>query len=175
MWIVVTYLLAIVLANLSVAYWGPISTPLNAFILVAFDLFSRDLLHDTWDRYGKFGLWWRMLCLIGSGGFLSWLLNSGAGRIAMASVVAFTAAGLIDAVVYAWLKAQGKGRVIRANGSNILSAITDSLVFIGIAFGWPIIWWAALGQIVAKVFGGALWVWIFIKTGIWKEDKAHEA
>jgi len=170
MWIVITYLLAIVLANLSVAYWGPISTPFNALVLVAFDLFSRDLLHDTWECHGRFGLWWRMLLLIGTGGLLSWLLNSGAGRVAIASVVAFITAGLVDAVVYAWLKARGKDRLVRANGSNVLSAITDSLVFVGIAFGWPIIWWAALGQILAKICGGAIWAWIFVRTGIWEDS-----
>jgi len=170
MWIVITYLLAIVLANLSVAYWGPISTPFNAFVLVAFDLASRDALHERWERYGKWGLWWRMLCLIGTGGLLSWLLNAGAGRVAIASIIAFVAAGLVDAVVYAGLKARGKGRVIRANGSNVLSAITDSLVFVGVAFGWPIIWWAALGQILAKICGGAVWTYIFVRAGIWKDS-----
>lgn len=172
-WLVIlAYLGAIVLANLSVTYLGPTSTPFNALLLVAFDLASRDALHESWSRHGRFGLWWRMLLLIGAGGVLSYLLNANAARIAIASVTAFVAAGLADAIVYAWLKAKGKGRVVRANGSNVVSATVDSFVFIGCAFGWPILWQFAIFQTLAKVFGGTIWTAIFVKTGLWKETTA---
>jgi len=174
-WLIGAYLSAIVLANLSTAFFGIWSTPANAFVLVSFNLLGRDLLHDLWEKYGRLGLWVRMLCLIGIGGLISWLLNADAGRIAVASVTAFCAAELADFLVYTWLKDKGKKRVIRANGSNTVSAIVDSLTFITIAFGWPPVLLACAGQILAKVCGGAVWAWIFVRTGIWREDKAHEA
>ena len=46
------------LANLSVAYFGPVSTPINAFLLIAFDLVSRDSLHERWNHKN---LWLKMM------------------------------------------------------------------------------------------------------------------
>jgi len=68
--------------------------------------------------------------------------------------VAFTVAAVIDAVSYALL---GKrSRMVRVNGSNVLSAAADSLLFPTIAFGsfLPLI---VLGQFAAKVGGGFVW------------------
>ncbi len=48
----------------------------------------------------------------------------------------------------------------RINGSNIPSALVDSLVFPTLAFGsflWPIV----LGQFLAKVLGGFAWSMVF--------------
>jgi uncharacterized PurR-regulated membrane protein YhhQ (DUF165 family) len=48
------------------------------------------------------------------------------------------------------------------NGSNVLSAAVDSVLFPTIAFGalLPVI---VLGQFAAKVLGGAVWSWILGK------------
>jgi len=169
-WLIGAYLGAIVLANLSVAVFGIWSTPVNAFLLVSFNLLGRDLLHDLWEKYGRFGLWIRMLCLISTGGLISWLLNADAGRIAIASVVAFCASELADFLVYTFLKDKGKGRFVRANGSNTVSAVVDSLTFITIAFGWPPVLLACLGQVLAKICGGAVWAFLFVRAGIWKDS-----
>lgn len=142
------YLAAIVLANLSVATFGPAVAPINAFLLIGLDLTLRDRLHDRW------GFDWRMLALIATGGALSWLLNRDAGVIAIASTAAFALASLADAAVYSMLR--DRPRIQRVNASNVVGAAVDSVVFPAIAFGgllWPLV----LSLFVAKVAGGFVW------------------
>ncbi|GAB4440301.1 MAG: hypothetical protein OHK0015_36130 [Chloroflexi bacterium OHK40] len=149
--LVVAYLLALVAANLLAARFGPGVTVLNAFLFIGLDLSTRDQLHARWQ--GR-RLWPRMLLLIGSGGLLAFLLG-GSGHIAIASSLAFIAAGSADALVY---HALGRhARLVRINGSNLAGAIVDSLLFPLLAFGWPLSWAIVLGHILAKVVGGALW------------------
>lgn len=158
------YLAAAVAANLSVTFFGPISLPINAFVLIALDLVTRDALHEHWqDR-----LWARMFALIAAGSVISYLLNAGSGRVALASTVAFLATGLADAVVYQLL--HRLPRLRRVVGSNVVSAFVDSTVFPLVAFGAPI-WWAMTGQWVAKVAGGYLWALILTRT-VWREREA---
>lgn len=148
------YLLAAVLANLSVAYFGAGSTIVNAFLFIGLDLTSRDKLHDAW--HGKW-LWGKMLLLIATGSAISYLLNRNAGTIALASFVAFGVAGMVDAVTYQLLIK--RGWYFRVNGSNVFSAMADSIIFPTIAFGM-FMPWIVLGQFVAKTLGGFLWSWI---------------
>jgi hypothetical protein len=151
---VAMYLLAIVLANLLVAQFGPSVTIANAFLFVGLDLVARDALHDAW--HGN-GLLWKMGALIAVGSLLSWLLNRDAGQIALASFVAFLAAAVVDTAAYHLLRNRSWWQ--RVNGSNVLSAAVDSVVFPSIAFGafLPAI---VLGQFAAKVLGGALWSFV---------------
>ena len=142
---------AIVLANLTVAEFGPAVSPLNAFILIGLDLSLRDYLHDRWrDEL------WRMGALIVTAGAISFALNPAAGRIAVASAVSFTLAGLADALVYQRLIHLPFLR--RANGSNTAGALVDSLAFPLIAFGpFPGVAGIIGLQFAAKVFGGGVW------------------
>lgn len=143
--------MAIIAANLTVAAFGPGVTIVNAFLFIGLDLTARDGLHDAWR--GR-NLWPKMLALIAAGSVLSWLLNRNAGQIALASFVAFAAAGVVDAIVY---HALGRyPRWLRINGSNVPSAAVDSVIFPTLAFGgfMPAI---TLGQFAAKVAGGFLW------------------
>lgn len=155
---VMLYLLAAVLANLSVAYFGPSSAIVNAFLFIGLDLTARDKLHDAWQ--GKY-LWVKMFLLIAVGSGISYLLNRNAGMIAVASLAAFGVAGVVDAIVYQFL--HDKKWMVKVNGSNIFSALADSLVFPTIAFGGflPLI---VLGQFTAKVAGGFIWSWIIAKV-----------
>jgi queuosine precursor transporter len=152
---VVLYLVAIVLANLGVAAWGPSVVIINAFLFIGLDLTARDYLHDAW-RGNKLLL--KMGGLIACGSILSWLLNRDAGQIALASFVAFAAAASVDTLIYHLM---GKyPRWLRINGSNVPSAFTDSVIFPTLAFGaflWPIV----LGQFAAKVLGGFVWSLLF--------------
>lgn len=154
---VAMYLAAAILANLSVAYFGPASTIFNAFVFIGLDLTSRDKLHDAWG--GRY-LWVKMFALIAAGSLISWFLNRNAGQIALASLVAFMGAGLVDAIVYQFL--HKKTWMVKVNGSNVFSALADSLIFPTIAFGGflPLI---VLGQFAAKVSGGFIWSWIISK------------
>lgn len=157
MFIVLAYLAANILANLSVTYFGPISTPINAFLLIAFDLVSRDTLHERWHHEH---LKLKMLLLIGAGAILSWLVNSGSGRIATASFVAFLLTGFTDTLVYHLLRNHPK--LIKVNGSNLVSGAVDSITFPTLAFG-SFIPWVILGQFSAKVLGGYLWCLILFR------------
>jgi len=96
-----------------------------------------------------------MGALIGTGSILSWVLNRGAGRIALASFVAFAVSGTIDAVVYHLLR--GKERWRRVSWSNLFGAVTDSVIFPAIAFGWPPDPAIVYGQMAAKAMGGQFW------------------
>jgi uncharacterized PurR-regulated membrane protein YhhQ (DUF165 family) len=147
--LVAGYLLAIVLANLLVAWFGPAISIVNAFVFVGLALTTRDALHDLWRDH----LVRNMTLLVLAGSALSWLM--GAGQIAIASAVAFAASETVDAVTYALLGKQSK--LLRINGSNVVSAAVDSLVFPILAFGFPVLWDIVLGQFIAKVAGGFVW------------------
>ncbi len=155
---ILMYLTAAVLANLSTSFFGAYASILNAFLFIGLDLTARDKLHEAW--HGRL-LWGKMFALIAAGSLISYLLNRNAGMIAIASLAAFGVAGLVDAVVYQFL--YDKPWMVKVNGSNIFSALADSLVFPTIAFGGflPLI---VLGQFTAKVTGGFIWSWIIAKV-----------
>lgn len=148
---VILYLVAIVLANLSVAHFGVTFVYINAFLFIGLDLTARDKLHDAWNKKNLFP---KMTVLILSGSLLSYLLNRNAGTIAMASFAAFGLAGIVDSIFYHLLR--NKNKQIQINGSNVPSALVDSIVFPTIAFGsfLPAV---VLGQFVAKTIGGFVW------------------
>ncbi len=145
---ILIYAAAMTLANLSVAAFGPAISPLNAFVLIGLDLALRDWLHVRLKA-------WQMLALIVAAGALTYLLNPAAGKIAIASSVAFTAAALLDWATFARLRGSW---LMRANGSNVAGAAVDSLIFPTLAFGVLMPHIVAL-QFAAKVAGGAVWAW----------------
>lgn len=153
-----SFLAAIVAANLSIAYFGPIASPINAFVFIGLDITLRDKLHERW--HGKL-LGVKMVGLITSGAVITYILNRGSGQICIASIIAFSVALMVDAILYEILIK--KGRITKINGSNIGAAAADSILFPTIAFGvWmPLI---ILLQFSAKVFGGFIWSIIFNKT-----------
>ena len=157
--LIALYLVAIALANLSVSYFGPSSAIVNAFLFIGLDLTTRDRLHQQW--HGKH-LWLKMFALVASGSILSYILNANAGPIALASFVSFLVSGLVDTLVYHLLR--DRKDLIRVNGSNISSALADSLIFPTLAFGQflPLI---VLGQWLAKITGGFIWSLILRKKG----------
>lgn len=149
---IAVYLIAIVAANLSVVWFGPLVSIVNAFIFIGLDLTSRDSLHDAW--HGN-GLVWKMTVLIASGSLLSWIINRNAGPIALASLLAFACANSADALVYHYLRE--KAKFLRINMSNVGGAAVDSFVFPALAFGFPLLWNVIIGQFIAKVAGGFIW------------------
>jgi hypothetical protein len=155
-WLVTTYLVAIIAANLSLEHWGPQAAMYNAFIFIGLDLTCRDRLHDLWR--GR--LLRNMSLLIATGSGLSYLLNRDTGRIAVASMVAFGAAATADALLYHVLR--GHTWYERANQSNLAGAAVDSALFLPLAFGiFP--WAVMFGQFTAKVAGGVVWSFVLAK------------
>lgn len=146
---IAAYATAMTLANLSVATFGPAISPINAFFLIGLDLALRDWLHVRL-RVSQMG------ALIAATGALTYALNPAAGQIAIASACAFTAAALVDWGTFARLRGSW---MFRANGSNVVGAAVDSLLFPTIAFGALMPHIVAM-QFVAKVAGGAIWAWL---------------
>lgn len=148
------YLIAIIAANLIITRFGPSAAIITAFLFIGLDITARDRLHEIWR--GR-RLWPKMSLLIASGSALSWLVNRDAGQIALASFAAFAASGAADAAIYHALR--NRSWLVKVNGSNLVSAAVDSLVFPTLAFGalLPLV---VLGQFAAKIAGGAVWSWI---------------
>lgn len=143
------YALAMTLANLSIAEFGKIAIPINAFLLIGLDLALRDWLHVRVKA-------WQMAALIAFSGALTYALNPASGHIAVASACAFMAAALADWAVFARMRSSW---MMRANGSNVAGALVDSIVFPALAFGGldPLI---VAQMFIAKVAGGAMWAWL---------------
>lgn len=162
--LIAVYLIAIVAANLVTVAFGPSASILNAFLFIGLDLTTRDRLHDLW--HGR--VVGRMALLIAVGSLASWLLNANAGPIAVASFAAFAIAATVDAIAYHLLRSHA--RLWRVNGSNVLSAAVDSLVFPTLAFGgmMPLV---TLGQFAAKVAGGFMWSLVLNRISIARAEK----
>lgn len=144
------YLGAVVAANLIIARFGPAAAPVVAFVFIGLNLAARDRLHDLWGaQVGR-----NMGLLIVAGGLLSFALNAGAGRVALASVAAFALSEAADALLYH--ARRHRPYLERSNTSNVLGAAVDSVIFPVLAFGgFPL---AIIGlQFAAKVLGGAVW------------------
>lgn len=156
---ILMYLGGAVLANLMIVWFGPKVAVITAFLLIGLDLSSRDVLHDMWK--GK-GLFLRLGMLIATGSVLSAVINISAAPIAIASFVAFVCAGTADTLIYILLG--NKAKLVKMNGSNLVSAAVDSVVFPALAFGFPLLWTIMIGQFVAKVVGGLVWSLILRKV-----------
>ncbi len=164
------YLSAIVVANLTVAWFGPAVVIWNALLLISLDLTSRDRLHEAW--HGAH-LRRNMALLIASGSILSAVLDYAALPVAAASFIAFALSETADTLVYARL--ERRGWLVKVNGSNLVSAAVDSVAFLSLlaAFGglpWPLVAPLALGQWGAKTIGGALWSLMLRPRAVVKED-----
>lgn len=145
--LIAVYVLAMVSANLLVWWLGPWFSPLNSFMLIGLDLTLRDVMHDRLTRLQMFGV-----ILVGA--VITWAANPSAVKIAVASATAFGIAALADWMVYAYLRR--KSWLVRSNGSNVVGAAIDSIIFPTMAFGAFMPHIVAM-QFAAKVGGGALW------------------
>ena len=148
----IAYAVAMTVANLLVAIFGPSISPINAFFFIGLDLTLRDWLHVRLKT-------WQMGGLIVGTGALTYLLNPAAGMIAVASSISFLISALVDWAVFvkttgSWIK--------RANISNITGSGVDSILFPTIAFGVLMPEIIAL-QFIAKVTGGVIWSYFFEK------------
>lgn len=157
--LVFLYIACMVVANLSIAFFGPWVSPLNAFLLIGLDMVVRDRLHDQWLHEN---LIIKMFGLIAVAGIITYVLNPAAGVISVASTLAFVAAMSVNTLVYQII--HKKKWMVRSNVSNVGGSAADSVVFPTVAFG-VFMWEIVLLQFIAKVAGGLLWSWAFKKFG----------
>ena len=153
----IIFITSLVIANLLVAWLGPMFSILNAFFLIGLDLSIRDKLHEYWENDR---LVLKMAILIVVSSLISYLLNPATGVIAIASLFAFILSMTVDALIYQALK--NKTWAIKSNISNIGGSAVDSIVFPTIAFGGLMIE-IVLMQFLAKVFGGFIWTYLLRK------------
>ena len=141
------YVAAMVAANLIVWWLGPWLALFNAFLLIGLDLTLRDVMQERLER-------WQLCLIIVIGGFISWAVNPAAAQIAIASATAFIVAALADWFAYSRLHL--RPWIVRANGSNVVGAAVDSILFPTLAFGIFMPDLIAL-QFAIKVAGGGVW------------------
>jgi queuosine precursor transporter len=154
-------------ANLVVSHFGQAALPFTAFVLIPFDMVTRDVLHEQWKGPR---LLTRMVALIAAGSLLTFVAAPGAGPVALASFLAFAASGTVNALVYASLPRAS--RLWRMNVSNACAAVVDSVVFPFVAFATvdPALCGA---QAASKFLGGLFWSVLFIVI-ILRHVRDHE-
>lgn len=134
------YLLSVVAANVASVHWPPLVVagllvPAGT-VFAGTSLTARDLVHD---RLGVRGV----AVGIAAGAGLSAMLAS--PQIAVASVVAFTASEIVDALIYTRMRDSSRLGAVAA--SNTGGLVVDSALFVPLAFGS---FTAVPGQIVGK-------------------------
>lgn len=151
--LILIYIAAITLANISAATFGPQITPLNSFLFIGLDLALRNWLGANYKAH-------QMIALIAAAAGVSYLLNPAAGAIATASAVSFSAAALVDWAVF---KTTSGEWIKRCLFGVTAGALVDSILFPTLAFGGLMPTIVAM-QFAAKVSGGSLWAYMFAKV-----------
>lgn len=164
---IAVYITAVVLANALTTHYGLVHAGFGLMVtagtyaagaaLLARDFVHRHATGTLGNRTGTTVV----LTVIATAGITSWATGTGSDRIILASTTAFLTAELVDLLVFIPLRNK-RGFGAAALGSNILSAPTDTIIFLLIA-GFPITANAVTGQLVAKLLWATvipLTVWV---------------
>ncbi len=152
--VIMIYVSAMTIANLSVYHYGPWISPINSFVLIGLDLALRDWLHVRLTR-------WQMLSLILATGAITYALNPSAQHIVIASAAAFTLAAMADWQTFSMV---GGPWLRRSLYSNVVGAVIDTAIFSALAF-WllspspnplEVVAQIAGFQLLAKTLGGSI-------------------
>lgn len=124
-------------------------------------LASRDAVQDALGR-------WAVLVIIVLGTALSFAIS--APEIAIASALAFGFAELLDFAVYTPIRSRAKFGdrrwAVAVVASNIIGAVADTVIFLGVAFGAAAIMPALPGQLVGKLWATVAYLilgWLFAR------------
>jgi len=151
------YLIAFVLANLIVLYFGSIGLIFTALFLIPFDFVMRCIFHETWkgiELILKLGL------IVIAASLITFVINRNAINIAIASSVGFILAQIFAGIFYQFFIK--KSFFVKVNGSDAIGILIDSLAFQLIAFG-IINYNILVGQFLLKLIGGFFWYWVIFK------------
>ena len=151
------YLIAFVLANLIVLYFGSIGLIFTALFLIPFDFVMRCIFHETWkgiELILKLGL------IVIAASLITFVINRNAINIAIASSVGFILAQIFAGIFYQFFIK--KSFFVKVNGSDAIGILIDSLSFQLIAFG-IINYNILVGQFLLKLIGGFFWYWVIFK------------
>ena len=157
------FILAVVVANLLVNRFGHIALPFTAFVLIPFDLVTRDVLHEQWAGKSRGAVYLYFLALIGAAGLATLLVHSGAAWVVAGSIAGFSGATAANTVCYDLILTYRPdvSRFWRMTVSNVVAAAADSVLFPLVAFGW-VNTAIAVSQAGAKSFGGVLWAIAYV-------------
>lgn len=154
---VAAYIASIVLANALTAWFGlvqlwPTSLAVTAGTFAAgAALILRDAVHEA-------GGWRWVVAAISAGVAVSYVVSD--PRIAVASAIAFAGSELVDWAVFTPVRRRSLARAVLV--SSVVSAPVDTVLFLGVAFGWGAVSWQAVaGQFIVKTLmaaGAALWL-----------------
>lgn len=155
------YLLAFILANFIVVWFGSNGLIFTALFLIPFDFVMRCLFHEQWK--GK-ELVFKLGMLVLSASIITYIINRDSFNIALGSSIAFISAQIVAGLFYQ-LNIK-KSLFVKVNGSDAIGILVDSLIFQIIAFG-VINNGITITQFALKIIGGLFWYWIiFVKLKI---------
>lgn len=159
MYIALIYIICILAADVLAARFIvplPFGLAVPAGVFAIAPVFTlRDAVHERWGRRGAYAL-------IAVASAMSWALawltgNALLGRVTVASVIAFALNETLDTEIYH--KLRDRSRLLAILGSNAVSTLVDSALFIWIAFG-PL-WQLMVGQYLVKMLiAGAIGLWM---------------
>jgi len=162
---------SIIAANYVTTDYGfiPVGFGLSATagtFFAGFALAAHDAIQDAWGR-------WSVVGVILAGTALSFAVSE--PFIAIASATAFGLAELLDFGVYTPLRAKarlGDRRwAVAVASSNVVGAVTDTVVFLGLAFGASAIMPALPGQLVGKTYATVLYLIIGAAAAAWWRNR----
>ena len=152
------YLLAFILANFIVLWFGAKGLIFTAIFLIPFDFVLRCLFHETWKGLE---LILKLGTLVITASIITYLINAEAQNIALGSAGGFISAQIVAGIFYQLVIK--KSYFIKVNGSDAIAILIDSIVFQLIAFS-VIDCQITISQFLLKIAGGLFWYWlIFIK------------
>lgn len=155
------YLIAFVLSNFIVLWYGSKGLIFTAIFLIPFDFVLRCLFHETWK--GK-ELILKLGTLVLTASVITFIINKDALNIALASSFGFIFAQIFAGIFYQYFIKSSY--LIKVNGSDAIGILVDSLVFQFIAFS-VILPEITISQFLLKLTGGLFWYWIiFVKFKI---------
>jgi len=166
----ISFIVAVVVANLAVTHYGKWALPFTAFFLIPFDMVARDLIHRKLGyRPTKRMMFEHIGTIILIGGLLSYFINQDSKQIAIASSLTFIAVGLVNTVIYEWCRhLKESARMIF---SNFIASLVDSAMFQLIAFGVLDVS-LFITQSAAKTIGGVFWILVLLGVliirGLWR-------
>lgn len=151
------YLLAFILSNFIVLWFGASGLIVTALFLIPFDFVMRCFFHENWK--GK-QLIIKLGLLVITASLITYIINVESKNIALGSSLGFISAQIVAGIFYQ--KFISKSFFFKVNGSDAIGIFVDSFMFQLIAFQ-SINYNITITQFILKIIGGLFWYWVFFK------------
>jgi len=151
------YLLAFILANFIILWFGPKGLIFTSLFLIPFDFVLRCMFHEQWK--GR-ELIFKLGSLVIAASLITYFINKDSLNIALGSAFGFISAQVVAGIFYQ--SVINRSYFIKVNGSDFIGIIADSIVFQLVAFNFVNIEISG-GQILLKFLGGLFWYWLLFK------------